>query len=81
MEASVELRITYDYKQKYLATGVKLKKKQWHDGTVINHPAAPQLNLTLQKIIRNAQEAINEMLDEVAAAGNPVPSKKPEGDK
>lgn len=63
-EASVELRITYNYKQKYLATGVKLKKKQWHDGTVINHPAAPQLNLTLQKIIRNAQEAINEMLDE-----------------
>lgn len=64
MEASVELRITYDYKQKYIATGVKLKKKQWHDGTVINHPAAPQLNLTLQKIIRNAQEVINEMLDE-----------------
>lgn len=63
-EASVELRITYDYKQKYLATGVKLRRKQWHDGTVINHPAAAQLNQTLQKLLRNAQEVINEMLDE-----------------
>ncbi len=64
VEASVELRITYDYKQKYMATGVKLKKKQWHDGTVVYHPSAAQLNMTLQKIMRNAQEVINEMLDE-----------------
>ena len=27
------------------------------------------------------QRIDDEMLDEVAAAGNPVPSKKPEGDK
>lgn len=64
IEASVELRITYNYKQKYIATGVKAKKRQWHDGTIINHPAAAQLNVTLQKIIRNTQEVINDMLDE-----------------
>ncbi len=64
IEASVELRITYNYKQKYIATGVKVKKRQWHDGTIINHPAAAQLNVTLQKIIRNTQEVINDMLDE-----------------
>ena len=51
-------------KIKYIATGVKVKKRQWHDGTIINHPAAAQLNVTLQKIIRNTQEVINDMLDE-----------------
>ena len=63
-EASVELRITYDYRQKYMVTGVKLTKKQWHRGIVVGRPDAAQLNNTLEKIMRNAREVINEMLDE-----------------
>lgn len=63
-EAPVELRITSDYKQKYMSTGVKLTKRQWHDGQVVARPDAAQLNMTLDKIMRNVREVINDMLDE-----------------
>lgn len=64
VEASIELRATLNYKQTYFATGIKVKRKQWHDGTIINRPDAAQLNLTLEKLMRNVREVVNEMLDE-----------------
>lgn len=65
-EVSVELRITYFYKQKYWATGVKIAKRQWNDRAklVVNRPDSAQLNMILEKIMRNAREVVNEMLDE-----------------
>lgn len=64
VEASIELRATLNYRQTYFATGIKVKRKQWHDGTIINRPDAAQLNLTLEKLMRNVREVVNEMLDE-----------------
>lgn len=34
-KATVELRISYHYKQKYISTGITLFPKQWRDGHVV----------------------------------------------
>ena len=50
-EAAVELRVTFERKQKYMTTGVRLLPKQWHRGTVTNRVDAIQLNQTLEKLM------------------------------
>ena len=45
-EAVVELRITYERKQKYMTTGIFLLPKHWHHGTIVNRVDAIQLNQT-----------------------------------
>ena len=51
-KASIELRITYNYKQKYISTGIEVYPKQWKDNSIINHPEAEHLNQELNKLIR-----------------------------
>ena len=65
-EAPVELRVTGDYKQIYFDLGVKLTKRQWNQNAaqVVNRPDAAELNLTLEKFLRNVRQVINDMLDE-----------------
>lgn len=49
-EAAVELRITFERKQKYMTTGIRLLPKHWHRGAVVNRiDTAPKLytNITL----------------------------------
>ena len=33
-KSSVEIRITYDYKQKYISTGIMLYSHQWKNGSI-----------------------------------------------
>lgn len=65
-EAPVELRATGDYKQIYFITGVTLTKRQWNQSAaqVVNRPDAQELNVTLEKFMRNVRQVINDMLDE-----------------
>ena len=58
--ASIELRVTYNYKQKYIATGVSVLPKQWKNGKVINHPDAGNLNQILDKIVIDTRQLILE---------------------
>ena len=52
-EGSVELRITFERKQKDITSGVRVLKKQWHKGTrtVIGRFDAAELNETLEKLV------------------------------
>lgn len=59
--ASVEVRITYNYKQKYISTGVMVYSHQWRKGTVVNSPDASQLNTILNNFIIEVREAISRM--------------------
>lgn len=74
-EVQVELRITYSYKQVYMATGVKLAKKQWHKGMVVNRPDAQALNKLLDTMMRNAREVVNEMLEEGSLDITTIPDR------
>lgn len=62
--ASVELRIAYDRKSKYISTGVQLLPKEWVNGTVTNRPDAQQLNNSLTMLRNNVMTVINQMLNE-----------------
>lgn len=63
-EAVVELRITYERKQKYISTGVWLLPKHWHKGTVVARVDALQLNQILDKLILEVRKVIMEMTEE-----------------
>ena len=63
-EAVVELRITYERRQKYISTGIWLLPKHWHNGSVINRIDAMQLNQMLDKLLVEVRKVIMEMLDE-----------------
>ena len=58
--ASVELRIAYDRKSKYISTGMQLLPKEWVNGTVTNRPDAQQLNNSLSMLRNNVMTVINE---------------------
>lgn len=61
--ASVELRLTFERKSKYITTGVRLLPKEWHRGTVVNRPDSKELNELLGSIMVRARKVINSMLE------------------
>lgn len=60
-KASIELRITYDRKQKYISTGIKVLPKQWKNGKITGIPDAMQLNQQLENIIIQARNILVDM--------------------
>jgi site-specific recombinase XerD len=63
-EAVVELRVTYERRQKYISTNIWLLPKHWRNGTVVNRVDAIQLNQTLDKLIVEVRKVIFEMMEE-----------------
>ena len=63
-EAAVELRITFERKQKYMTTGIRLLPKHWHRGAVVNRIDARELNETLEKLMTEVRQVILEMMSE-----------------
>ena len=62
-EASVELRITYERKQRYVATGVRLLPKHWKNGQVRDRIDAYELQETLDSFLKKARGIVNEMTE------------------
>ena len=62
--ASVELRITYNRKQKYISTGIRLLKGQWKKGIVVGRQDAVALNQYLNRILMKANELSIRMLSD-----------------
>ena len=60
-KASIELRITYNYKQKYISTGIEVYPKQWKDNSIINHPEAEHLNQELNKLMLDVRQILIDM--------------------
>lgn len=63
-EAVVELRITYERRQKYISTGIWLLPKNWKNGEVVNRMDAIQLNKKLTELKTAVQKVILEMTEE-----------------
>lgn len=62
-QASVEIRITYNKKQKYISTGVMLYPNQWNGKKVINRPDCIAINKMLDNMWMNVMQAIYKMYD------------------
>lgn len=55
-KASVEMRITYDYKQKWISTGIMLYPHQWKNGKIADCPDIVQISQTLGIIYSELQQ-------------------------
>lgn len=62
--AVVEMRITYNYKQKYFSTGIMLYPNQWKNGKIINCPDIVQISQTLDKMLTDVRQIIYDMMNE-----------------
>lgn len=73
--ATVELRISYDRKAKYMSTGVRLLPKEWHRGMVTNRPDAAELNKSLEKLRTDVMKVVNEMMEEGHVSIGEIPDR------
>lgn len=64
VKATIELRITFGKKQKYISTGVSVYPKQWKNNTVVNIPDAQQINQQLNKMMINVRQVLMDMSNE-----------------
>ena len=63
-EGSVELRITYERRQYFVSTGVRLSPKQWREpGQVTNRLDAFELQRTLDVFVSQARKILNDMIE------------------
>ncbi len=65
-KAVLEIRITYNRKQKYISTGIKLFPKEWKKkaGEVVNTPDAISLNKLLEKKVSDIKGILYTMVQE-----------------
>lgn len=63
-EGVIEIRVSYNYKKKYISTGIKIFPYQWAEGMVINHPDLKNLNRILNNKIREVREEIIDMIND-----------------
>ena len=63
-QAAVEVRISHDYKQKYISTGIMLYPNQWKKGCIVNCPDAIEISQQLDAFIKNIRQVILEMVEE-----------------
>jgi site-specific recombinase XerD len=62
-EGSIELRITYYKKQRFVTTGIRVLPKQWKNGRIINRMDAFELQHSLDLFVANARKVINEQTE------------------
>lgn len=62
-EGSIELRITYNRKQRFVATGVRCLPKHWRNGSVVNCLDAYERQHTLDMFVAHARKVINEAME------------------
>ena len=58
------MRMAYNGKSKYIATGIKLLPKHWKNGTVVNRIDAQDINDALGIMMANVRKVINDMAEE-----------------
>lgn len=73
--AVVEIRISYDYRKKYISTGVKVLPKEWRNGMVTGRLDAIELNKALTTMRNKVLKAVNEMLEEGCMDVREIPAR------
>ena len=63
-KAVVEIRVTYDRKQKYISTGIWLYPNQWKNGKIMNCDNLYEISQILDKLISNVRQVLIDMLQE-----------------
>jgi site-specific recombinase XerD len=75
-EAPVELRITYERKQKYIGTGISVLPQHWKEGYMVrDRMDADELNEALNIMMKDARKVVNEMLQSGVINLGEIPSR------
>ena len=61
-KAPVEIRICYNYMQRFINTGIKLYPRQWKKGRIVNTKDSMSMNMLLEKLLTDVRDIILEML-------------------
>lgn len=75
VSSTLEIRITYNRKQKYISTGIKLYPKEWGKKGVIHRLDAEQLNQQLQQSVLDIRQILMDMQKEGKIDIFEVPSR------
>lgn len=59
--ATIEVRISYNRKQKYISTGIRVLQSQWRKGRIVNSPNSVMLNMELDNILNKVRQDIYDM--------------------
>lgn len=62
-EGAIELRITYDRKQRFATTGVRVLPRQWRRGRIVNRVDAYEMQNTLDMYVVRARKILNELME------------------
>ena len=63
-KGTIELRITYNRKQKYISTGISVFPYQWSNQTIVNTEDSIILNKSLDKLLTDVRQVIYSMSEE-----------------
>lgn len=63
-EGLVEIRVTYRRKQKYLSTGISCLPKNWKSNMVVGRLDAHQMNVKIERMLRDVRWVVNEMQED-----------------
>ena len=72
---TLDLRIGYNRKAKFISTGIHLLPKEWRNGMVTNRVDAIELNKSLDILRVNVQKVINDMMNEHTINLNEIPAR------
>lgn len=64
IKTAVEIRVSYNYKQKYISTGVALYSNQWRNGRIINNKDSVIISQTLDTLLAKVRQILLEMIQE-----------------
>lgn len=74
-QAAVEVRISHNYKQKYISTGIMLYPNQWKNGRIINSSDLLQISQTLDKMLTDIKQVILDMMQEGSIDIQDIPDR------
>lgn len=74
-KGTIEMRITYNRKQKYISTGIELYPKEWKKGEVVATADAQKLNNQLGIMIAKVRQIFIDMSNEVNIDIFSIPEK------
>ena len=63
-KASIEMRITHNYKQQYISTGIMLYPNQWKNGKIVNCTDIIQISQALDLLLSEVRQVIFAMMSE-----------------
>lgn len=72
---TVEIEVYSDGVRRRYSTGVRVRKDQWYQGRVVNHPAAVELNTRIQELYERYMRVTSDTEFSIEKLSNP--NKKP----